>query len=151
MPARQTLLKALANLSDTTARRSVVDRDNLKPYWKSEKGPPVSRRSASLLFFISISKTLLTTQRRLAGLQTFLAVGLSTEETFQQSGKQDPFSHIMKSSASIYEIFGSTFFRTTVRSQSVAANFDKLRFVMAILTILGNTKMFRIGSKREDR
>ena len=57
----------------------------------------------------------------------------------------------MKSSASIYEIFGSTFFRTTVRSQSVAANFDKLRFVMAILTILGNTKMFRIGSKREDR
>ena len=57
----------------------------------------------------------------------------------------------MKSSASIYEIFGSTFFRTTVRSQLVAANFDKLRFVMAILTILGNTKMFRIGSKREDR
>ena len=32
------LLKALAILSDTTVRRSVVDREDLKPYWKSEKG-----------------------------------------------------------------------------------------------------------------
>ena len=31
------LLKALAILSDTTVRRSVVDREDLKPYWKSEK------------------------------------------------------------------------------------------------------------------
>ena len=32
------LLKALAILSDTTGRRSAVDREELKPYWKSEKG-----------------------------------------------------------------------------------------------------------------
>ena len=32
------LLKALAILSDTTVRRSAVDREDLKPYWKSEKG-----------------------------------------------------------------------------------------------------------------
>ena len=32
------LLKALAILSDTTAKRSAVDREDLKPYWKSEKG-----------------------------------------------------------------------------------------------------------------
>ena len=31
------LLKALAIFSDTTLRRSAVDREDLKPYWKSEK------------------------------------------------------------------------------------------------------------------
>ena len=30
------LLKALAILSDTTVRRSAVDREDLNPYWKSE-------------------------------------------------------------------------------------------------------------------
>ena len=33
------LLKALAILSDTTVRRSVVDWEDLKPHWKSEKRP----------------------------------------------------------------------------------------------------------------
>ena len=33
------LLKDQANVSDTTVRRSSVDRGNLKPYWKSEKRP----------------------------------------------------------------------------------------------------------------
>ena len=32
------MLKALEILSDTTVRRSVVDREDLKPYWKTEKG-----------------------------------------------------------------------------------------------------------------
>ena len=32
------LLKALAILSDTTVKRSAVDREDLEPYWKSEKG-----------------------------------------------------------------------------------------------------------------
>ena len=32
------LLKAPAILSDTTVRKSAVDREYLKPYWKSEKG-----------------------------------------------------------------------------------------------------------------
>ena len=32
------LLKALAILSDTTVRRSAVDQEEPKPYWKSEKG-----------------------------------------------------------------------------------------------------------------
>ena len=31
------LLKALTILSDTAVRRSAVDREDLKPYWKSEK------------------------------------------------------------------------------------------------------------------
>ena len=37
------LLKALAILPDTTVRRPVVDREDLKPYWKSEKRPYFSR------------------------------------------------------------------------------------------------------------
>ena len=36
-------LKALAILSDTTVRRSTVDQEDLKPYWKSEKRPHFSR------------------------------------------------------------------------------------------------------------
>ena len=32
------LLKALEFLSDATVRWSAVDRKDLKPYWKSEKG-----------------------------------------------------------------------------------------------------------------
>ena len=31
------LLKAPAILSDTTVRRSAIDREDIKPYWKSEK------------------------------------------------------------------------------------------------------------------
>ena len=37
------LLKALVILSDTTVRTSAVDREDLKPYWKSEKSPQFSR------------------------------------------------------------------------------------------------------------
>ena len=33
------LLKSRANLSDTTAKRSIVEPEDLKPYWKSEKRP----------------------------------------------------------------------------------------------------------------
>ena len=58
------LLKAIAVLSDTNDRRSAADREDLKPYWKSEKRPHFSRWSTSFLFK-SFSKTLLTTERRL--------------------------------------------------------------------------------------
>ena len=37
------VLKALAILSDTTVRRSAVDPEDLKPYWRSEKRPHFSR------------------------------------------------------------------------------------------------------------
>ena len=37
------LLKALAILSDKTVRRSAVDQEDLKSYWKSEKKPHFSR------------------------------------------------------------------------------------------------------------
>ena len=58
--------KALAILSDTMVRRSAVDQEDLKGYWKSEKRPHFSRWS-TILLFTKILKTLLTTQRRLTG------------------------------------------------------------------------------------
>ena len=96
------LLKVLAILSDTTVRRSAVDQEDLKPYWKQKKDH-ISLGDQQLLF-TSFSKTLLITERRLLGL-CFLAVDLSptflntrtTNETYQQSGKQDSFSHLLKS------------------------------------------------------
>ena len=44
------LLNTLATLSDTTVRRSTIDREDLEPYWKSEKMLHFSRWSISLLF-----------------------------------------------------------------------------------------------------
>ena len=79
----------------------------------------------------------------------FLAVDLSpiflntgtTNETFQQSGKQDSFRHILKSSASVYESSGSQFFGTTTGIQSGPDVFDESRFNMTFLTILGVTEI----------
>ena len=44
------LLKALAILSDTTVSRSKVDKEDLKPYWKSKKRPHFSKQPTILLF-----------------------------------------------------------------------------------------------------
>ena len=44
------LLKALAILSDTTVRRFVVDRPDLKPYWKSEKKGHISLGDQQLYY-----------------------------------------------------------------------------------------------------
>ena len=152
-PACQTLSKTLdissatapvapdlAILSDTTVRRSVVDREDLEQYWNSKKGTHFSRWSAILLF----TKTLLTTERRLTGRQflaedfypTFLNTGI-TDETSQQSVKQDSFRHILKSSANMYESSGSQFFRTTTGMQWGPDVFDESRLVMTFVTILG--------------
>ena len=70
---------------------------------------------------------------------TFLNTGI-TNETFQQSGKQDLFRHILKSSASMYESSGSQFFRTTTGIQWGPDAFDESRFAMTFLTILGVLK-----------
>ena len=62
-----------------------------------------------MVLFKSFLKTLLTTERRLAG-KYFLVVGLpqtllyamTTNETSQQSGKQDSFRYPCKKLASMY-------------------------------------------------
>ena len=65
------LIKAVAILLDTTVRRSAVDSEDLKPYWKSEKRPHFSRWS-TILFFRSFSKTLLTKERGLTSRPSYL-------------------------------------------------------------------------------
>ena len=67
---------------------------------------------------------------------TFLNTG-TTDETFQQSGKQDSFRHLLKNLASMYESSGSQFFRTTTGIQSGPDALDESKFVMTFLTILG--------------
>ena len=57
------LLKALTILSDTAVTTSAVDREYLKPYWKSSKRPKYSRWSTVLLFR-SFLKTLLKKTNR---------------------------------------------------------------------------------------
>ena len=84
-----------------TIRRPAVVREDLKPYWKSEKRSPIQ-------LLTSLSKTFLTAKRRLIGrqfltvdlTQTFLNTG-NTTETFQQCEKQDSLRHLLKSSASM--------------------------------------------------
>ena len=67
---------------------------------------------------------------------TFLNTG-TTDETFQQSEKQDSFRHLLKSSASMYEGSGS---HTGIQSEP--DTFEKSRFIMAFLgTILGVTEI----------
>ena len=61
---------------------------------------------------------------------------------FRQSGKQDSFRQILKSSASIYESSGPQFFRTTTEIQSGPDAVDELRFVMTFLTILRVTDIY---------
>ena len=93
---------------------------------------------------ISSSKTLLTTERRLTvryfvalhHSPTFLNIGTSNE-TFQQSGKQDNFRQILQSSASMYQSSGSQVFRTTTGIRSGPDAFDESRFVVTFLIIPG--------------
>ena len=83
-------------------------------------------------YYLQVFQRLLLTDLSL----TFLNTG-TTNETFQQSGKQDSFRHLLKSSASMYESSGSQFFRTTTGIQSGPDAFDESRFIMTFLTILG--------------
>ena len=57
----------------------------------------------------------------------------TTDETFQQSRKQDSFKHILKSSANMCESLGLEFFRTITGIQSGPDTFDESRLVMTFL------------------
>ena len=60
-----TRVKALAILSDTIVRRSAVDREDVKPYWKLEKGHiSLDEQQSS---YLQVFQRLLTTERRLTG------------------------------------------------------------------------------------
>ena len=129
--------KVLAILLDAAVRRSTDDREDLKLNWESE----------SLLCTI-FSKNLLTTDRSLTEHQsldvhlfgTFLNAG-TTNDTFQQPGKQDSFRHLWKSSAIIYESSGSQFSKTTTGIQSGPDAFDESRLVVTLLTNLEDAEI----------
>ena len=72
----------------------------------------------------------------------FLNTGI-TDETFQQSGKQDSFRYILESSRSMYEISGSPFFRTTTGIQSGPNAFDESTLAMNFLTMFGVKRYLR--------
>ena len=77
---------------------------------------------------------------------TFLNTG-TTNETFQQFGKQDSSRHILKSSASMYESSGSKFFRRTTEVQSGLDTFDESRFIKTFLTILELWKYYAVSDQ----
>ena len=109
---------------------------NLKPYWKSEKRPYLSR-------WLIVPKILLVIELRLTGW-SFLAVDFSltfletgtTKETFYQSGKEDSFRHILKRSTNMYESSGPQFFRTTFEMQSGLDALKESKSVKRFLTIV---------------
>ena len=104
------LLKMLAILSDTTVRRSAVDQDDLKPYWKSER-PHFSGWSTVLSFTSFIYKDFTNYRKKTnrsvifscRPFPTSLNTG-TTNETFLQSGKQDSFRYILKTLASKFRL-----------------------------------------------
>ena len=104
-----------------SVRRSAVDQEDLKPCWKSEKS---NIFQGDQQLFTGFSKTLLPrkkTNRAVvfsSRLFPYILKYRTTNMTFQQSGKQDSFRHILKSSASIYESPGTQLFRTTTGIQS---------------------------------
>ena len=80
----------------TTARRSAINQEDLKPYWDKKGHISLGDQQS---YCLQVLQTLQTTKRRkVTGLQ-FLAVDLSptflntgrTDETFQQSGFQFSF------------------------------------------------------------
>ena len=96
------LLKTLVILSDATVKRSAVDREDLKPYRKSEK---------KTMFVLMINNPIIyklfkgfTSYRK-----PFLNIlnTVTTGKTFQQSGKWNSFRHLLKSSAGMYESLDS--------------------------------------------
>ena len=114
----QELIKALAILLETTARRPAVDFRGPKNRLEIRKKTFLQVINKAIIYKF-LKKLVLTRERRQTMLQ-YLAAGLSltflnrrtTNETFQQSGKEDSFRHILKSSASMYSSSGLQFFRT---------------------------------------
>ena len=68
-----------------------------------------------------------------------------TNETFQQSVRQDSFKHLLNSSASMWESSGLHLFRMTTEIKSGLDVFDKSRFMMTFLTILEVTEYYAVS------
>ena len=71
---------------------------------------------------------------------TFLNTGV-TDETFQQSGKQDSFRRILKSSANVYEIPILQLFRNNTVIKSRLDTFDDSGLVITFLTNFADARI----------
>ena len=67
----------------------------------------------------------------------------TTNETFQQSKKQDSFRQMLTSSESMYESSRSRFVRTINEIQSGQDTFDESKLIMTFSTIL--TKYYTVS------
>ena len=101
------LFKALEIPSDTAVKRSEVDREDLKPYWKSEKSATllyVINKSIIYKLFKDFTNHRKKTNRAVVFSHTLFNHLLAptvlntgtTNETFQQSWKQDSSRDILK-------------------------------------------------------
>ena len=99
-------------------------------------------RLSTILLFTSFFKNFSNCRKQIKRVIVFSSRPLlfpaffntgTIDETFQQSIKQDFIIHMLKSSASMYEISGSQFFRTTTGIQSGPHAFDESRLVMTFL------------------
>ena len=108
------ILKAIAVLSNTTVRRSAINQKDLKPYWKPQKRhTSLGDQQAFIYKFLKdFTNHRKNTNRAVVFAMylspTFLNTG-TTDETLQQSGKQNVSSLKLKSSPTMYESSGSQF------------------------------------------
>ena len=128
------LLKAPAIHSGTTVRRSAMDPKGLKLYWRSEKRPHFS----TSLLFTSFSKNSRAVVFSNIPLPNIFKC-IDNRWDLATIWKKYSFGHILKTSSSMSESFGSQFFRTTTGIQSRAEIFDESRLVMSFLTNFGIT------------
>ena len=142
-PACKTLSRALDNPRPAKSFSNSIKHNCQKIYSRSRRAKLILEIRKKATFCQVIDNA--TTYKFFKGFtkhrkKTSRAAAFSsrtTKETFQQSGKLDSLRHILKSSASMYEISNSQFFRTTTEIQSGPDALDESRFVMTFLTILG--------------
>ena len=109
------LLKALANLSDTTVRRSAVNRKDLKLHWKSDKRPHFRNDQHTYFKEFNIhkwetNKTVVFSHRPLPNILKYRDHRWDLPAVWATRFLQ---MHMVFHSASIDESSGSNFFRNT--------------------------------------
>ena len=138
-PVALEMSEALLILSDATTKRFTVKAEDLKPYWKSEKMSHFSKWSTKLLF-TKFYPTFLNTR--------------TTNETLQQSVKQDSFKYISEKSANMYQI-------QVYNSSEKSQKYDRTKCLDELISVmydlvdnLGNyrdIKHFKTSYKRKKK
>ena len=126
-----------------TVRMSAVEREERKPYWKSDKREDFSKCEIRWSLIID-SKTLLTIGRRLIGRYLegshrspeFLNTG-HTDDLFQEFGKHDCRIHLLNSLDRMGDNSAVKFFRTTTGISSGPTALESSSRLMSLETADG--------------